>query len=50
MIYLNLQKVMELLARGREGLRSAELKVPELVLGSERERDQTKIGSLGSTF
>lgn len=35
-IYLNLQKVVELLTRGRKGFRSAELKVPQLILCSER--------------
>lgn len=38
LIYLNLQKVVELLTCGREGLRSAELKVPQLVLCSERNK------------
>jgi hypothetical protein len=35
--YLNLQKVVELLACGREGLRSAKLKVPQLILCSEKQ-------------
>lgn len=38
MIYLNLQKVVELLTCGRKGLRSAKLKVPQLVLCSERQK------------
>lgn len=36
--YLNLQKVVELLTCGRKGLRSAELKVPQLILCSERNK------------
>ena len=38
LIYLHLQKVVELLTRGWKGLRSAELKVPQLVLCSERKK------------
>lgn len=34
LIYLNLQKVVQLLTCGRKGLRSAELKVPQLILCS----------------
>lgn len=38
LIYLHLQKVVELLTCGRKGLRSAELKVPQLILCSERNK------------
>ena len=37
-IYLHLQKVVQLLTRGREGLGGAELKVPQLVLCSGKHR------------
>lgn len=54
LIYLNLQKVVELLTCGRKGLRSAELKVPQLILCSERnkterklQRDQKRRGNIG---
>ena len=40
LIYLNLQKVVELLTSGRKGLRGAELKVPQLILCSEKTKQQ----------
>lgn len=36
-LYLNLQKVVELLTCGRKGFRRAELKVPQLVLCSGKQ-------------
>lgn len=45
LIYLHLQEVVELLTRGRKGLRSAELKVPQLVLcsgGGEKTKETVK--------
>lgn len=40
LIYLHLQEVMELLTRGRKRLRSAELKVPQLILCSGKKRKE----------